>query len=661
VTETKMSGRTIWKRTLAPPLRAFLRTESGSAGVLVAAIVTALLWANIDLDSYEAVWRTHLSLRLGHLELSRDLHTWINSGLMTLFFLVVGLETRREFDLGDLRDRRRFVLPSVAGVIGMLIPVLIFLAINHGGSGAHGWGVAMSTDTALALGLLALLGRGVPDRVRIFLLTVFVVDDLIALIVIALVYSDDIKMMPIVVAVAAFAVMLAIRAAGVRRGWAYVPVAIVMWGALLVSGVDPVVAGLAIGLTAFAYSPGRAELEQVSGLFRSFREQPTPKLARSASIGLANTLSPNDRLQRIYLPWSSYVIVPLFGLANAGISIDGPFLARAFASPVTWGVLLAYVVGKPLAVIGTSAGLTWISRGRIRPAVGWAGVLGSGTIAGVSFTVSLLIASLAFTGDQLAEAKVGVLSAAIVSSALTWIAFRVTNMLPSDKRTRALFGEMTELVDLIPDVDETRDHVRGPADASVTLVQYGDFQCPYCGKAEPVVRELLGHADLRYVWRHLPLSDVHPQARLAAEATEAAAAQGKFWQMHDLLLEHQEKLNITDLVKYAGDLGLNQKRFHDDLISHAHAGRIESDIDSADSSGVSGTPTFFINGRRHYGAYDITALTAAIRMARARARLGREAPANPENKRVPSTRQHAGPPSPAVDQAQPASRRGWRR
>ncbi|RKN22172.1 Na+/H+ antiporter NhaA [Micromonospora musae] len=622
-----MSDRTIWMRSLATPLRAFLRTEAGSAGVLVAAIVAALLWANLDLGSYEAVWRTQLALRLGNLELSRDLHTWINSGLMTLFFLVVGLETRREFDLGDLRDRRRFVLPSLAGVIGMLIPVLIFLAVNHGGPGAHGWGVAMSTDTALALGLLALLGRGVPDRVRIFLLTVFVVDDLIALVVIALVYSDDIKMMPIMVAVAAFAIMLAIRAAGVRRGSAYVPFAVVMWGALLVSGVDPVVAGLAIGLTAFAYSPGRAELEQVSGLFRSFREQPTPKLARTASIGLANTLSPNDRLQRIYHPWSSYVIVPLFGLANAGIGIDGPFLARAFASPVTWGVLLGFVVGKPLAVIGTSAGLTWISRGRVRPAVGWAGVLGSGTIAGVSFTVSLLIASLAFTGDQLAEAKVGVLSAAIVSSALTWTVFRFTNLLSKEKRTRALFGDVTELIDLIPEVDEKYDHVRGPADASVTLVQYGDFECPYCGKAEPVIRQLLGHADLRFVWRHLPLSDVHPQAQLAAEAAEAAAAQGSFWQMHDLLLDHQEKLNIPDLIKYAGDLGLDQNRFHDDLISHAHAARIDSDIDSADNSGVSGTPTFFINGRRHYGAYDINTLTAAIRMARARARLGREAPA----------------------------------
>ncbi|MER7443435.1 Na+/H+ antiporter NhaA [Micromonospora avicenniae] len=625
-----MSDRSIWMGSLAAPLRSFLRTESGSAGVLVAAIVAALLWANIDVSSYEAVWRTQLSVRLGPLELSRDLHTWINSGLMTLFFLVVGLEARREFDLGDLRDRRRFVLPSVAGVIGMLIPVLIFLVINHGGPGAHGWGVAMSTDTALALGLLALLGRGVPDRVRIFLLTVFVVDDLIALVVIALVYSDDIKMMPIVVAVAAFAVMLAIRAAGIRRDSAYVPVAVVMWGALLVSGVDPVVAGLAIGLTAFAYSPGRAELEQVSGLFRSFREQPTPRLARTASLGLANTLSPNDRLQRIYHPWSSYVIVPLFGLANAGISIDGPFLSRAFTSPVTWGVLLGYVAGKPLAVIGTSAVLTWISHGRIRPAVGWAGVLGSGTIAGVSFTVSLLVASLAFTGDQLAEAKVGVFSAAIVSSALTWIAFRVTNMLPNDKRIRALFGDVTELIDLIPEVDERYDHVRGPAGASVTLVQYGDFQCPYCGKAEPVVRQLLGHADLRFVWRHLPLSDVHPQARLAAEAAEAAGAQGKFWQMHDLLLDHQDRLSITDLIRYAVDLGLDKERFHEDLISQTHAERIESDIDSADKSGVSGTPTFFINGRRHYGAYDITTLTEAIRMARARARLGREAPATRE-------------------------------
>jgi Na+/H+ antiporter NhaA len=616
-----MRQRTPWSRQIAAPLRQFLRTEAGSAGVLVAAIVIALVWANVADSSYEAFWHTRFAVSLGDATLGRDLRTWVNSGLMTLFFLVVGLEARREFDLGDLRDRRRFLLPLVAGVVGMVVPVLVYLAVNHGGDGARGWGVAMSTDTALALGLLALLGRGVPDQIRLFLLTVFVVDDLVALVVIAVVYSEDVVMMPLIVAAAAFGLMLAIRAAHVRRGVVYVPFALLLWAALLVSGVDPVVAGLAIGLTATAYSPARGDLEQASGLFKLFREQPTAELARSASVGMVQTLSPNDRLQRVYHPWSSYLIVPLFGLANAGIRVDGAFLARAFTSPITLGVLAGYVLGKPVAVVGVSWLLARLTRGRIRPTVGWAGVLGSGTIAGIGFTVSLLIANLAFEGDELAEAKLGVLAAAVIASLLTWAVFRVTATLPKPSRARLLLGDADQLVDLIPPVDEERDHVRGPAGASVTVVEYGDFQCPYCGRAEPVVRQLLGDADLRFVWRHLPLSDVHPQARLAAEAAEAAADQGRFWEMHDLLLDHQDKLKVMDLVGYAERLGLDAERFHDDLMRRTHENRVAGDIESADVSGVSGTPTFFINGHRHYGAYDIDTLTAAVRTARARARL----------------------------------------
>ena len=622
-----MEGHTQWRtRELAVPLRAFLRTESGSAGVLVAAIAAALIWANVDVASYDAVWATDLAVRFGPAGITEDLRTWINSGLMTLFFLVVGLEARREFDLGDLRDRRRFVLPCAAGLAGLLIPVLIYLAINRGGTGAHGWGVAMSTDTALALGLLALLGRGVPDQVRVFLLTVFVVDDLVALVVIAVVYSEDIEMMPLTIAAVTFGLWLLLRALNVRQAALYAIVGLVLWAAMLASGVDPVVAGLAMGLTAVAYSPARENLEAATGLFKLFREQPTPELARSAATGLARALSPNDRLQRIYHPWSSYVIVPLFGLANAGIVIDGDFLARAFTSPVTLGVIAGYLIGKPVAVVGISTLLTRLSGGRIRAGVGWAAVLGSGTIAGIGFTVSLLIAALAFDGPELAEVKIGVLTAAAGASVLTWIVFRATALLPPERRARALFGDTEDLVDLIPPVDAERDHCRGPQDASVTVVEYGDFQCPYCGQAEPAVRDLITDTDLRYVWRHLPLTDVHPQAQLAAEAAEAAATQGKFWEMHDLLLAHQDNLKIMQLLRYAELLGLDANRFHDDLMNHEHRDRIAQDVDSADLSGVSGTPTFFINGRRHYGAYDLPTLKQAVKTARARVGIARVGP-----------------------------------
>jgi Na+/H+ antiporter NhaA len=618
----RMSGRTRWTRDLTD-FRSFLRTESGSAGVLVAAIVVALLWANLFPGSYEGFWQTGLSVRLGGLGIGLDLREWVNSGLMTLFFLVVGLEARREFDLGELRDRIRFVLPGLAGVVGMLIPVLIFLAINRGGAGARGWGVAMSTDTALALGLLALLGRGVPDQVRVFLLTVFVVDDLLALVVIATVYSHDIKMMPLMLAAVFFVALIVLVRLRVRRSLAYAAGGVAFWAAMLESGVDPVVSGLLIGLIAVAYTPGREDLEQASTVFRLFREQPTPELARIATRGLTLTLSPNDRLERIYHPWSSYVIVPLFGLANAGIVIDGGVLARAFTSPITIGVLAGYLLGKPIGVVGVSWLVTKLSRGKIRPVVGWAAVLGSGTIAGIGFTVSLLIAALAFQGPQLAEAKIGVLSAAALASLLTWAVFRVTALLPPERRARALLGDADQLIDLIPEVDHERDHVRGPMTASVTVVEYGDFQCPYCGQAEPVVRDLLTDTDLRYVWRHLPLTDVHPQAQLAAEAAEAAAAQGKFWEMHDLLLANQEHLKIMKLLRYAQELDLDQERLHDEMMNHVYAEKVSRDVESADLSGVSGTPTFFINGRRHYGAYDIETLTKAVKTARARAAITR--------------------------------------
>lgn len=602
-------------------MRAFLRTEAGSSGVLAAAIVLALVWANVSPGTYGEVWRTDLSIGLGHDVLSLDLQEWINSGLMTLFFLVVGLEARREFDLGDLRDRSRFVLPMLAGVAGMVAPVLIYLAFNAGSPGSHGWGVAMSTDTALALGLLALVGRGVPDRVRVFLLTVFVVDDLLALVVIAVIYSEDIRVMPLVMAIVAFAVVLVLSLLHVRKAWVYVILGVLMWAALLKSGVDPVVAGLAIGLTAPAYSPGREQLEEATGLFRLFREQPTPELARSATVGLTTTISPNERLQYLYHPWTSYLIVPLFGLANAGVTIDAAFLGQAFTSPITLGILLGYVVGKPLAVTTVSWLLERLSGGRIRPGVGWAAVIGSGTIAGIGFTVSLLIATIAFDGPQLAEAKVGLLSAVIVASVLTWSVFRAAKLLSPPKKALALLGVAEQLVDLTDPVDPERDHIRGPETASVTLVEYGDFECPYCGMAEPIVRDLLQDDDLRYVWRHLPLSDVHPRAQIAAEVAEAASAQGAFWEMHDLLLANQENLQPKDLIGYAEQLGLDTDRLHDDVKRHVAAARVAQDVESADTSGVSGTPTFFVNGQRHYGAYDVETLKQAIKVARARAKI----------------------------------------
>jgi len=619
VSETEFTGRTAWTRNLQTPLRSFLRTETGSAAVLLVGVVAALVWANTDLGSYERVWTTTLSIRVGGAGVSQDLRGWINSGLMALFFFVIGLEARREFDLGELRERRRVALPLLAGVGGMVVPIAIYLAINAGHGSTHGWGAAMSTDTAFALGLLALVGPGFPDRLRAYLLTVAVVDDIVALLVIAIAYSGNVSMTALLIGLGLFGCILLIRAAGIHFGPVYFLFGTAAWVAFFKAGVDPVVAGLMGGVIALAYPAQRSDLERASDLFRLFREQPTGDLARTARGALRTAVSPNERLQTLWHPWTSYVIVPLFALANSGVHLSMGFLGRAYTSPVTLGILLGYVVGKPVGIVGSTWLAGRLTRGRLRPPVGWASVAGAGTIAGIGFTVSLLIASLAFHGARLAEAKVGVLSAALLAAALTWLLFIGTKRMPRKLRIRALLGTPELIVDLAEPVDRERDHVRGPVDAPVTVLEYGDFECPYCGQAEPVLRELLREfGDVAYVWRHLPLNDVHPAAQQAAEAAEAAAEQGAFWEMHDLLLERQDALGFRDLVGYAAELGLDVERFEEDLRTRSGAGRIAQDVDSADLSGVSGTPTFFVNELRHYGAYDIATLSAAVKAARAR-------------------------------------------
>ncbi|GGY12232.1 Na(+)/H(+) antiporter NhaA 2 [Streptomyces minutiscleroticus] len=606
------------------PLRDFLRTETGSAAFLVAAALAALVWANASPASYESFWHTHLSVRLGPYGLSLDLREWVNSGLMALFFFVVGLEARREFDMGELRERSRLALPVVAGVSGMAVPVAVYLAFNAGHGTAQGWGAAMSTDTAFALGTLAVAGRRMPAGLRVFLLTVTVVDDFVALAVIAVAYSERVVLPALLVAVGTFAVVLLVRRLGVRHGAVYALLALVAWAALLESGVDPVVIGLAMGLLTYAYPAPRAELERATGLFRRFREQPTPELERSVRTVLASAISPNDRLQRMYHPWTSYVVVPLFALANAGIPVGAEALGRAFTSPVTLGILLGYVLGKPLGVLGATALATALGRGRVRPPVGWGAVTAGGALVGVGFTVSLLIATLAFedTGTLLEDAKIGILSTVVCSFLAGRLVTAAVGAMPRPLRLRALFGRAEALVDLEVPVDPGRDHVRGPRHAPVTLVEYGDYECPYCGRAEPVVRELLkDFGDVRYVWRHLPLTDVHLHAQLAAEAAEAADLQGRYWDMHDLLMGHQGALDFDDLMAYAQRLGLDAERFEKDVRARAGAPRVAEDVESADLSGVAGTPTFFVNGRRHQGAYDIAGLSAAVRAARERAAL----------------------------------------
>ena len=595
-------------------MRVFLATEYASAAILLAATVVAVLWANSPWSgSYERFWGTEVALRFGDDQLALDLREWVNDGLMALFFFVVGLEIRRELDMGELRERRRVATPVLAAVGGMAVPALIYLAINAGTSSARGWGIPMATDTAFALAVVGLVG-GAWSRVRTFLLTLVIVDDIVALLVIALAYTGDLSLGWLAVAVGLYGVVLGLRAAGVHHGVPYFLAGSAMWLATLASGVHATIAGVAVGVLATARPPSRDDLAHAGSHWRLFREAPTPGYARTASRTLTRAISHNERLQHLYHPWTSYVIVPLFALANAGVELEGTVIRHAASEPIFLGVVAGLVVGKPLGIVG----LTWlVSRprfGGFPRTVPWPPLVGAATVAGIGFAVSLLIADISFAGRQLEEAKLGILAASVLAALSGAVVFGAIRLWPGRLNAGRDERLAPPIIDLSDPVDPEVDHIRGPLDAPVTLVEYGDFECPWCGRAEPVVRELprLFGSDLRFVFRHLPLVEVHDHPEIAAEAVEAAGAQGRFWDMHDLLMRPDASLTYPDLVLYAGDLGLDVERFAADLRAHRYEARIDRDVASADASGAAGTPAFFVNGRRYEGAHDIDGLVAAI-------------------------------------------------
>ncbi len=609
-------------------VRSFLETEAGGAVVLLAATVAALVWANSPWgDSYDAFWATELSFRLGDFSLSHDLQDWVNDGLMAVFFLLIGLEVRREFDMGEFRERRRLAVPVIAAVGGMALPILIFLAVVRDPEASRGWAMVMATDTAFAVGVLALVGRRSSFRLRTFLLTLVIVDDVAAVTVIAVAYTTDVNLAALAIGIGLLALMAVLRARGVERSEVYVLLALAIWLAASTAGVHPTVAGVAVGLLTSAYPPRRASLEVATGTTRAFRQRPTPDLARRAARQITMSLSPNERVQHALHPWSSFVVVPLFALANAGVDLSPELLGDALQSPLVMGIVLGLVVGKTLGIpLGAwLASRPWL--GGTSLAVGWPSLVAASAVAGIGFTMSLLIAELSYGPELLDEAKLGILVASTVAAILSILLFYAVSMLPRELLRRAEARTSLPLPDLTDPVDPVRDHVRGAADAPVTLVEYGDYECPHCGRAAPTVHQLLEafEGQVRFVFRHLPLTDVHPNAALAAEAAEAAGAQGAFWPMHDALFAHQDALQIADLVRYAEELGLDARRFEADLRDGRFGSRVAQDVNSAEKAGVAGTPTFFINEVLHRGGYDRASLEEALNRVLESA-LGRSEP-----------------------------------
>ncbi|MGX7680008.1 Na+/H+ antiporter NhaA [Jatrophihabitans sp. DSM 45814] len=409
---------------MTPAVRRFIANEAGSAAVLLVATLVALVWANSPWSaSYFDFWSTPCTFRIGPVGLELDLRHVVNDAAMALFFLVLGLEIRRETTAGELRDRRSLTVPTCAAIGGMLLPIAIYLLINHGTTAGHGWGIVMSSDTAFVLGVLALFGPRCPDQLRLFLLALAVVDDIGAITVMAVFYTDHVKMVALMVAVGIIIAIFGLRWLGVWRLTPYVLLGIALWCAAYESGVHPTLAGVLLGLIIPARSVPAENAKELTIFGRALIEGPTASGARLASLAASASVSANERLQRWLHPWSAYLVIPAFGLANAGVKADGGTLRVAFSSRITLGVALALVLGNAIGITGAAALALKTGIGILPGRVRYSHLVGGAVLAGMGFTISLFITDLAFDDPSMRDqAKIGILAGSLVAALLgAWI------------------------------------------------------------------------------------------------------------------------------------------------------------------------------------------------------------------------------------------------
>jgi NhaA family Na+:H+ antiporter len=414
-------------RRVIRPLQAFLETEQAGGILLLLAAAAALIWANSAWSaSYERLWQTELTIRAGSWSISDDLRHWVNDALMTLFFFVVGLEIKRELVTGELRERRAAALPAVAALGGMVVPALVYLTFNLGGEGESGWGIPMATDIAFALGVLAIVGRGLPPSLKAFLLTLAIVDDIGAIIVIAVFYSTGISLPALGVAIGLLLLMKGFQRLQIRWTVVYVFLGMSVWLATFQSGVHATIAGVALGLLtpAVPFQRPRAVSDEARRVADETVDDPFPPDADAHHwlhiSGLSReAVSPLARAQHLLHPWTSYLVVPVFALANAGVALSGSALRDATMSGVTVGVVAGLVVGKVLGIGLASMVVIRTGVARVPEGVTWGHLLGVAALAGIGFTVSLFITGLAFDDPALqGSAKVGILAASILAGLL---------------------------------------------------------------------------------------------------------------------------------------------------------------------------------------------------------------------------------------------------
>ena len=419
---TWLGGDRVMARRVGRPVRNFLRIEAAGGILLLIATVVALVWANSPWsETYHEILDTHITIQIGDLlELDESILHWVNDALMVIFFFVVGLEIKRELVVGELRDPRAAALPAIAAIGGMVVPAGIYILFNIGGDGAHGWGIPMATDIAFAVGVVSLLGNRVPSAMKVFLLTLAIVDDIGAIAVIAIFYTDDFSSGWFLLAIAGILVVLAMRV--VKIWWipAYIVVGTFVWLAVFESGIHATIAGVILGLITPAI-PLKSSVEEGADevVRQAVAGNATAPVVRRANFEIKEQVSVASRLDDALHPFSSYIIIPIFALANAGVMLSADTISEAVTAPVTLGVVFGLVVGKLLGIslatwIAVKSGLASLPR-----AASWIDVFGLSAIAGIGFTVSLFITGLAFDDPLLAdEARIGILVASAIAAVL---------------------------------------------------------------------------------------------------------------------------------------------------------------------------------------------------------------------------------------------------
>jgi len=587
--------------------------DNTAAALLLAFTLAAILWANSPwADTYWVLLDTHVGFTFGDHTFELTVKHLINDGLMTFFFFIVGLEVTSEFAIGQLTDRARAAVPVVAAIAGLTVPAVVFLLFNASGENAGAWGVVISTDTAFLIGALAIIKPKYPARLRIFLLTLAVVDDIGALCVIAVFYSDSIQVVPLIISVVLIVALALVRFMPAARGPACAVLAVALWIALFMAGIHPTLAGVAVAVLIPVFTPERTQVEQAVEMIRAFRQSPNSEYARAATRGLRESISINERLQTAVGPYVSFLVLPLFALANAGVLLDAISVTAALRSPLTWGIVAGLVIGKFIGITGATWFMQRTGAGQLAPGLTLRRIAGGAALSGIGFTISLFIVDIAIPepGRQ-DQARVGVLLASVIAFALGWAIFRITDWLSPPEPVG---------LKLIRPVDPNRDHIRGNPEAPLTLVEYGDYECPFCSRATGGIDEVVGHFgdELRYVWRHLPLERVHPRAFDAARAAEAAGLQGKYFEMGKMLFANQDDLEWSNIYRYANAIGLDIERFDEDVRVHPSKAlhRVQDDAQDAELMDLNSTPTFFVNGKRHKGPWDAASLIRALEAVR---------------------------------------------